>query len=105
MSYTNGIGVPLQLPNAPELASTSNTSKAAKTEAGSVSLLAHNTPTINLLVDDAKLSTAAGAVAQALSGSDVRTEKVAALQQSIAAGTYNVSSSDVADKLISALLK
>jgi negative regulator of flagellin synthesis FlgM len=44
-------------------------------------------------------------MAQALSGSDVRTDRVAALQQSIAAGTYNVSSSDVADKVISALLQ
>jgi len=44
-------------------------------------------------------------VSQALSGSDVRFEKVAALQQQIAAGTYNVSSSDVADKLLSSLLK
>jgi negative regulator of flagellin synthesis FlgM len=44
-------------------------------------------------------------VGQALSGSDVRMEKVAALQQAIEAGTYNVSSSDVADKLISSLLK
>jgi len=42
---------------------------------------------------------------QALSGSDVRSSKVEALQQSIAAGTYNVSSSDVADKLIESLQK
>jgi negative regulator of flagellin synthesis FlgM len=42
-------------------------------------------------------------VLQALSGSDVRTEKVAALQQSIAAGTYNIPAADVAGKLIGAL--
>ena len=55
--------------------------------------------------DQASLSTSALLMAQALSGSDVRTDRVAALQQSIAAGTYNVSSSDVADKVISALLQ
>jgi len=43
-------------------------------------------------------------VAQALTGSDVRADKVAALQQSIAAGTYNVPSSDVAGKVLSAML-
>lgn len=55
-------------------------------------------------VDEATLSPTANMVAQALSGSDVRTDKVAALQQSIAAGTYNVSSSEVAAKVINALL-
>jgi len=45
-----------------------------------------------------------GLIAQALEGSDVRTEKVAALQESIANGSYNVSSSDVADKMIRSLL-
>jgi len=57
-------------------------------------------------VDQASLSTVGGVMAQALSESDdVRTDKVAALQQSIAAGTYNVPASAVADKIISALLQ
>ena len=43
-------------------------------------------------------------MAQALEGSDTRSAKVASLQQAIAAGTYNVSSSDVADKIIQSLL-
>jgi len=50
--------------------------------------------------DQANLSSAA----QALDGSDIRSTKVAALQQAIAAGNYNVSSSDVADKIIQSLL-
>ena len=55
--------------------------------------------------DGAKLSTTAGVIVQAFAGSDVRLAKVAALQQTIAAGTYSVSSSDVADKLMTALLR
>jgi len=55
--------------------------------------------------DEARLSTAAGVMAQALTGSDVRTEKVAALQQQIAAGTYSVPASDVADKMVRALMQ
>jgi negative regulator of flagellin synthesis FlgM len=50
--------------------------------------------------DEANLSSAGGIVAQALEGSDVRTAKVAALQQAIADGSYNVASSDVAEKII-----
>ena len=53
----------------------------------------------------AALSRTAGVVACALSVSDdLRTEKVVAIQQSIAAGTYNVSPSAVAGKLMCALL-
>jgi anti-sigma28 factor (negative regulator of flagellin synthesis) len=45
------------------------------------------------------------AVAGALWGSDVRTERVNTIQHAINTGTYNVSSFDVAGKLINALLK
>jgi negative regulator of flagellin synthesis FlgM len=54
--------------------------------------------------DQADLSSAGGLVAQALESSDVRTTKIAALQQAIAAGHYSVPSSDVADKIIQSLL-
>jgi negative regulator of flagellin synthesis FlgM len=54
--------------------------------------------------DQTKLSSTAGLVAQALETSDTRSAKVASLQQAISAGTYNVSSSDVADKMIQSLL-
>jgi negative regulator of flagellin synthesis FlgM len=50
------------------------------------------------------LSSTGGLVAQALSGSDVRADKVAALQQAIGDGSYSVSSSDVADKIVQSLL-
>jgi flagellar biosynthesis anti-sigma factor FlgM len=55
-------------------------------------------------VDKANLSAAGGAMAQALEGSDSRAAKVAELQHAIAGGTYNVASSDVADKMIHTLL-
>lgn len=52
-------------------------------------------------VNVAKLSRAVSVVAQVLLGSnDIRTEKVAALQQSIVTGAYKVSSSAVAVKLM-----
>ena len=54
--------------------------------------------------DQASLSSAGGLVAQALEGSDTRSAKVASLQQTIAAGSYDVSSSDVAEKIIQSLL-
>jgi negative regulator of flagellin synthesis FlgM len=54
--------------------------------------------------DQANLSSTGGLVAQALESSDIRSAKVASLQQTIAAGTYSVSSSDVADKIIQSLL-
>jgi negative regulator of flagellin synthesis FlgM len=49
-------------------------------------------------------STASGSIGTALSGSDVRTEKVASLQKAIASGTYHVPSADVAGKLLQSLL-
>jgi len=54
--------------------------------------------------DQTNLSSAGGLVAQALESSDIRSAKVASLQQAIAAGTYRVSPSDVADKIIQSLL-
>jgi negative regulator of flagellin synthesis FlgM len=56
-------------------------------------------------VDQTNLSSTGGLVAQALEGSDTRSAKVASLQQAIASGTYSVSSSDVADKIIRSLLE
>jgi negative regulator of flagellin synthesis FlgM len=57
-----------------------------------------------ITADQTSLSSTADLVAQALEGSDTRSAKVASLQQAISAGNYNVSSSDVADKIIQSLL-
>ncbi len=54
--------------------------------------------------DQASVSVAGGLAAQGTSEGDVRLDKVAALQQQIASGTYLVSASDVADKLVQSLL-
>jgi negative regulator of flagellin synthesis FlgM len=51
--------------------------------------------------DKTSLSAAAASVT---ASSDVRADKVASLQQAIASGTYNVSSGEVADKIITSLL-
>jgi len=107
LSYLSGIGSPQQVFDATEAAELTNTSGATKTEKSSalVSGAEQDVSTSASAVDWASLSTNAGLMAQAMSGSDVRTDKVAALQQAIAAGTYYVPASGVADKVISALLQ
>jgi negative regulator of flagellin synthesis FlgM len=55
--------------------------------------------------DQASLSHTSTLLAQALTTSDVRMDKVASLQQAIASGSYHVSSSDVADMMLKALME
>jgi len=57
---------------------------------------------LNLNTSD--VFTSGGLVAQALNTSDVRSDKVAALQTAIASGSYQVSSADVASKIVDSLL-
>lgn len=102
MSYTNGVGSLQQVlssitPATTQAAEPANGSNQHK---ASIANASHAERT-----DQTDLSSAGGAIAQALAGSDVRSEKVAALQQTIASGTYNVSSSDVAGKMIQSLLE
>jgi len=54
--------------------------------------------------DRATLSNAANEVSQAMSDAGVRPEKVAEIQSALAAGTYDVSASAVASKLVDAML-
>jgi len=100
MSYTNGIGNLQQALSA--IAPTQPTSQA--TESTEVSQQRHATVPAKQ-ADQTNLSSAGGVIAHALQGSDVRTDKVAALQKAIASGGYNVSSSDVAGKMIDSLLE
>jgi flagellar biosynthesis anti-sigma factor FlgM len=55
-------------------------------------------------LDQTAVSSAGDALHQAMGTSDVRADKVASLQAAIADGSYSVSSSDVADKLIGSML-
>ena len=57
-----------------------------------------------LSLDQTAVSSTGDAVLQAMGTSDVRTDKVASLQAAIADGSYSVSSSDVADKLINSMM-
>lgn len=54
--------------------------------------------------DQASVSVAGGLAAQAAGDSDVRLARVQQLQAAIANGTYRVSATDVADKMIESLL-
>ena len=54
--------------------------------------------------DQANVSVLGGLVAQAAGTSDVRLDKVSALQAAIAGGTYKVAAGDVAGKIVDSLL-
>jgi negative regulator of flagellin synthesis FlgM len=102
MSYANGIGALQQAlssiaPAATPASQAAEAAAAANQHSTSVGKAAH--------ADQANLSSAGGMIAHALEGSDVRSEKVAALQQAIASGSYKVSSSEVAGKMIQSLLE
>ena len=97
MSYASGIG---SLQQAITSISPSETKPAASASNTESDVASRGTAQ----PDRADLSSAGGIVSQALEGSDTRSAKVAALQQAIADGSYNVSSSDVADKIIQSLL-
>lgn len=103
MSYTNGIGSLQQVLNSMTPATTQPASQAAELVNAPKPNQAAAAPAGQ--VDQASLSSTSGVIAHALEGSDVRTEKVAALQQAIASGSYSVSSSDVAGKMVDSLLK
>lgn len=61
-------------------------------------------PAPNSKTDTAQVSSVAAQVAQSASGSDVRLDKVASIQASLQAGTYQVPASAVAKSVIGALL-
>ena len=103
MSYTNGIGNLQQVLSSVAAATTQPTTQATETVNAQKQHKAATSPAEQ--ADHTNLSSAGGMMAHALEGSDVRMEKVGALQKAIASGTYSVSSSDVAGKMIDSLLK
>jgi flagellar biosynthesis anti-sigma factor FlgM len=54
--------------------------------------------------DSATLSSAGSEASQAAATDSVRTEKVSAVQSALEAGTYKVSSAEVASKVVDAML-
>lgn len=102
MSYSSGIG---SLPQTTNSITPTEAKPAIQTNI-SDSVANQNEVQISSVehADQTKLSSTGGLVAQALESSDIRSAKVASLQQAIAAGTYSVPSSDVADKIIQSLL-
>jgi negative regulator of flagellin synthesis FlgM len=107
MTYTSAVDGSRQLPNDPSVSSTATTAIPASARTGGTPLVA--TPASqaidSIASDSAKVSLAGAMLSQASTGSDVRFDKVAALQQSIQAGTYGVTSADVAGRLIESLQK
>lgn len=108
MSYADGIGSlqqPLSLIATTATTATTATARAQQVPAAESQAKESAAAATNVApADHAELSSAGGLISKALEGSDVRTGKVEALQQAIASGSYHVSSSDVADKLIQSLL-
>lgn len=101
MTYSNNI------PTLPALLNTDATSSLKPVTRSTTSEAGLNAASASAAEpqDQASLSPDSTLVAKAMEGSDVRSEKVSALQAAIASGTYNVSSSDVADKLMQSMLQ
>ncbi len=103
MNYANGIGNPQE--TTASIASSAAQAVQQASDRQDATAATKVSDSSVQKVDQATLSASAGIVAQALGGSDVRSAKVASLQQAIASGTYNVPSSNVADKMIQSLLE
>jgi negative regulator of flagellin synthesis FlgM len=102
MSYANGVGALQQMLSSITPATTQATESTNASDQRGVRVAS---PSSANHTDQTSLSSVGGMIAHALEGSDVRSDKVAALQQAIASGTYHVSSSDVADKVVQSLLE
>lgn len=62
-------------------------------------------PETGLSHDSAQLSSVGAQVAQSAAVSDVRLDKVAAIQSALQSGTYQVPASDVAQKMVDAMIE
>jgi negative regulator of flagellin synthesis FlgM len=79
-------------------------SSLASTQASQIRGNENNAAQTAFAGDEATLSHAGTEVSQSAAEAGVRSDKVAAIQQALAAGTYNVPASAVAGKVIDAML-
>lgn len=84
--------------NRAQQASEANSAAAARPESDSQANLAEGK-------DSATLGAGAALASHLANVSDVRTEKVASVQQALAAGTYQVDAGKVADKIIASMMQ
>ena len=105
MNYRNEVGSPQQHFNVVERPALSGANGSGGKGRSATAVSTQKAPRSATPVDMAALSRTVR-MACALSGrDDIRTEKILAIQQAIATGTYNVAASAVADKLMCTLLK
>jgi anti-sigma28 factor (negative regulator of flagellin synthesis) len=105
MNRSDGIGTTQWCVDPTGAAARASLSGAGQTEMKSPPTRAKSASGSASQADKVDLSTKIGAMARALTSTDVRVERIAAVRQSIAASSYNVPSSDIAGKLINSLLK
>ena len=102
MNSLNGIGSSQPFSGIQDGLAPANTGKLTRADADPT--LAAGETSRSGGAETTSLSATAAMLASAFAGSDVRMERVTQLQQSIGAGTYAVSASDVAGKMLSALM-
>jgi negative regulator of flagellin synthesis FlgM len=102
VSYMNGIGSSQPFPSVPNDITSSSAGRLSKADSDASAVSQQSNRGVG--TETASLSSTAGIVANALSGSDVRMDRVSSLQQAIASGTYNVPASAVAGKMLNALM-
>lgn len=105
MTYTSAIESSGQFANDTSVPSAAPLPALTKTEMIARSSASPASAIDAIASDSAKVSLAGAMLSQACTGSDVRFDKVAALQQSIQAGTYGVTSANIAGRLLNALPK
>ena len=104
MTGMDGINSLQKMLGALQVNESTSVNGASATKAGSSSSAAISSAASSGSVDHASFS-ASGLAAQSTDMSDVRMTKVAELRAAIASGTYNVSASAVADKMVESMLK